>query len=240
MLVDMHCILYRTWHCMHMWHMYYYRIITLCTVYQYQTLSVCYDSLNYIYKNSNKHTFHSLLRVLSRSCACLIPYHLQRFESSIWHREHNRQCIECGGSEDKQVRSQCRECEGSSMCEHKRQHSSSRWLHASAECQTRQSHGDRGCNVPYHVLNMSNNSDRGEDFNVPGDRDTDFRKQDVQRHLSHNMLNRWVSQMLQIISDTLKHHKWTIAYGQSFVESPWLCEKAKRAQGMAPVVVLTN
>ena len=134
-----------------------YRITTVCTLYQYRTLSVCYDSLNYIYKNDNKHTFRSLSRVLSRSCACLILSYLQHHESSIC--EHNRQCIECGGSEDQQVRSQCRGCDGGSLCEHKRQRNFkvAIRMHPQSHSSVRQSHGDGGCNVPYQGLNMSNN-----------------------------------------------------------------------------------
>ena len=64
-LVYMHCILYHTWHCMRIWHMY-----TLRTLHQCQTVSACYDLLNYMreYQHGN-----NLTLIFSRPAPLLRP-----------------------------------------------------------------------------------------------------------------------------------------------------------------------
>jgi hypothetical protein len=56
-LVYVHCILYHTWHRMRVRPV--YTFITLCTLHQYKTVSVCYDLLNYMreYQHGNSLTF---------------------------------------------------------------------------------------------------------------------------------------------------------------------------------------
>ena len=105
-------------------------------------------------------------RAMSSSYARLLASDLKRPDSCICeHKWRCSQCRECGGSEiceHKRVRSQYRECEGGSTCEHKRQ---PRWLMLWPDSSVRQSHGDRGINVPYQQT-MSKTShiigDRGE------------------------------------------------------------------------------
>ena len=68
-LVYVHCILYHTWHCMRIWHMY-----TLCTLHQYQIVSVCCDLLNYMweYQHGNNLTFSRPVQLL-RPPSCFRP-----------------------------------------------------------------------------------------------------------------------------------------------------------------------
>ena len=79
------CTLYAKPH-MYTYMTYVYRISTmsLCTLHQYQTVSVCYDltQLHKEYQQSTILSFRSLFCTLSRSCACLLISDLQRPESS--------------------------------------------------------------------------------------------------------------------------------------------------------------
>ena len=79
------CTLYAKPH-MYTYMTYVYRISTmsLCTLHQYQTVSVCYDLTqeHKEYQQSTILSFRSLFCTLSRSCACLLISDLQRPESS--------------------------------------------------------------------------------------------------------------------------------------------------------------
>jgi hypothetical protein len=142
-----HCILYHTCHCMRIWHMY-----TLCTLHQYQIVSVCCDLLNYMweYQHGNNLTFSRPVQLL-RPPSCFRP------ETSwllyMWAQVTVHSVQGVWRQRDMRAQASSQSVQGvwyGSICEHTRQPRTwIKWLMLWPDSSVRQSHGDRGINVPY-------------------------------------------------------------------------------------------
>ena len=146
--------------------------MSLCTLHQYQTVSVCYDltQLHKEYQQSTILSFRSLFCTLSRSCACLLISDLQRPESStcmhMWAQATVHQVHWVWRQRD------LRDMQGVWRWQHTRAQSTAQQvLHLWGPCQ---SHGDSVNNVHISermfvdfqrwVENVRIIGDRGEDF----------------------------------------------------------------------------
>ena len=142
--------------------------VSLCTLHQYQTVSVCYDLLITYNNTILSARFFAPCPAPAPAfllTTCNVLSHLYVSTSDSAAGALSVEAVHWAVCEHKRVRRQCRECGGGITCEHKRNSAaSSRVAHACwATLQSRRDWGYRVWHVPYQ-WKMST------DFRIVGDR----------------------------------------------------------------------